>query len=83
MLGEYVVYVSLSYSSVLEKQTVQTAIFFFTDNSGFVNTRAVRRAIVAAFPVPLSIYVSNERMSVMLAPRYLNLETQSSSYCRC
>ena len=58
-----VAYVSLSY---------RLPYCVFTDSSGFVHTRAVRRARVeAAFPIILSIYVSNARLSLIAEPRYV------------
>ena len=50
-----------------------SAICGSTYNIELVNTRAVRREpIEGALPVILSIYLSIERLSVMVDPRYVN-----------
>ena len=57
----YLVHVSLPYNNVLITQALYTVIVVFTDRLGFVHTRTVRRARVAvAFPIIMSISVSNE-----------------------
>ena len=47
------------------------------DSSGFVHTRA---RVEAAFPIILPISVSNVRLVLMAEPRYVNWQTNSSSY---
>ena len=75
-----VVHVSLPYSNLVITQAMLTAIFVLTDCLGLVHTRAVPRARVeAAFPILLLISASNERLSVMVEKREVNLQTASSS----
>ena len=48
-------------------------IFVFSDSSGFVHTKVMGRARVeAACQIFWSIYVSNESLSVVAEPRYVN-----------
>ena len=62
--------------SVLATQALYTTILVFTVSLGLVHTREVMRraSIVAAVPILLSISVSQERLSVMVEPRYVTVQ---------